>query len=147
MSVHVELRALADAYAINIDRQDFAAAGGLFSGDGRLVVTQLPPAVGPHEIAAVFPAALGRLAQAYGLDEATLRTHHFVGNHLCDVGSGLASGTTYCLARHADEVGHDVVIMVLRYDDEYVQTPDGWRFQERRIVRQWAEIAVRSPAR
>jgi hypothetical protein len=136
-----EIRALTEAYAIAMDRNDLDAFPRLFVPDGALVVrapgrdTPLGTFRGPG------PDGIGLIARLMSdLYRATL---HHITTHEARVDGGRATGTTYCLAYHmvAGEDGGALETLGVRYDEQLVRTPDGWRFAVREATRLWSQIA------
>ena len=127
-------------YAVAVDRWDGAAVARLFTADGRMVL---------HEAGIQRPATRTlSMPEDIGNAIASLRryvvTMHFVGQHVLDdfsESTDRASGVTYCLANHVYEVegGRVNRMVALRYFDDYVRLPDGWRFAERRLSFDWVE--------
>ncbi|HMC69221.1 MAG TPA: nuclear transport factor 2 family protein, partial [Mycobacteriales bacterium] len=64
----------------------------------------------------------------------------FVANHRCDVQGDTATGETYCIAHHVK--GTDDFVMHIRYEDQYVRTPDGWRMKQRDLRLLWTSNEV-----
>lgn len=130
----LDLRDLAVAYADAIDRRSVGHFSALFADDASMGVYehgQTNPTLeyrGSEELAAVM-----------GLVTIYAATFHMVANHRCEVDGSRATGTTYCLARHLVEsdAGTKDIEMLIRYDDAYVRTDDGWKFARRDIRRQW----------
>jgi hypothetical protein len=133
----LELRGLVDAYASAVDDRDGAAMAALFVPDGSLLVYEADSGElahsyrGPEELATV----------AAEMERLYMRTFHFVGNFVCRVEGDRATGSPYCVAQHLrdDGRGAQIVVMPVRYQDTYVRTPDGWRFQTRICTVQWRE--------
>jgi hypothetical protein len=52
-----------------------------------------------------------------------------------------ASGVSYCLAHHVTRRAGEAKIMVasIRYSDQFVRTPEGWRFDEGRLMVDWMD--------
>ncbi len=127
------LRRLVDLYGVHADAPDAAAFADLFLPDGTLTshTQDGTPVVraGRDQI---------RREVVVFLDPSPFeRTMHLVGNHLCTIDGERAEGLTYCSALHviAAEDGEDPQLYTdwLRYDDAYVLTADGWRFESRLI--------------
>lgn len=134
---HIELRQLADKYGIAIDRRDGRMLRSLFTTDGGMDV-YLPDTPGPVAVIR-GPEQLEAILEALQLYRDTF---HFVGNFVVDVDGDTAHGVTYCIAHHwlvEDEVSHDETLL-LTYDDSFVRTAEGWRFEVRAIRRKWTEV-------
>jgi SnoaL-like domain len=136
----MELRTLVDTYAAALDDGDFERWASLFVAEGEFVGF-------PSQDESRSPAVdfRGREELVRGIAEVLdvyERTFHFVGNHICEVNGRLGTGETYCLAHHLfEENGEDMDrVLLLRYTDEYVRRPDGWRFRSRRAHTQWTEL-------
>lgn len=127
------LRDLVYRYARGADRIDPGTVADTFTPDGTLVMYREPGAdpvtlSGRAEIAAAIQA-LSRY----------LSTTHVVANHLVDLIGDRATGETYCLAHHIyerDGVRRDK-LMSIRYLDEFIRTPDGWRITTRVLHCDW----------
>jgi len=61
-----------------------------------------------------------------------------------------ARGETYCAGRHLQKGGYaenQVVTMIIRYQDEFVRTAEGWRIGLRTEIVDWTETATVQSAR
>ena len=57
---------------------------------------------------------------------------HFITNHVIDPAPGVAVGKEYAVIIDIGENGNPGrIILGGRYDDEYVKTPQGWKFKSR----------------
>jgi hypothetical protein len=131
----LELRALAERYAIAVDRKDVDELVGLFLPDGGIDVYLRGR---EQPIAKIRGAELARVIDGVSIYADTL---HFIGNSVAEVDGDEARGVTYCLAMHwweDGEASYDETLLVT-YDDEFVRTPEGWRFKLRRLTRKWTE--------
>ena len=137
----VALRHLVSIYASYVDDGDAERMAGLFAPGGQLVVYN--PGGRPRvdtplrfwEGAEGFGRLIGALKAAY------VRWYHFIGNHWVDVDGDRARGETYCIASHLREgQPQSEEVNLIRYWDDYVRTPAGWRFSARHCVRQWGGI-------
>ena len=135
-----DIRALVDAYAIAMDRCDLEAFPRLFVPDGALVVK----APGREKPLGIFqgpdPDGIGLIARLLGeLYDATL---HNITTQAAEVEGDHATGTTYCLAYHvvAGEGPRTLETLGVRYEDEFVRTPEGWRMRIREATRLWSQI-------
>jgi SnoaL-like domain len=135
-----EIRGLVDAYALAMDRNDIDAFPRLFVPDGALVVR----APGREKPLGTFrgpgPDGVGLIARLMSdLYRATL---HHITTHEAVIDGDRATGTTYCLAYHMvdGEVGGSLETLGVRYDEQLVRTPDGWRFEMRDATRLWSQI-------
>ena len=140
LAARVALRALVDTYARDVDRRDTDAVTELFSAEGRLVAYfQFDPAAKPvvrrgrAEIAAALVAGL----------RPYLGTTHVVGGQVIDVDvdAGRAGGETVCLAHHVYERDGErrLLVMAVRYQDDYVCESGVWRFAERQLRLDWRD--------
>jgi hypothetical protein len=140
LAARVALRLLVDTYARNVDRRDTDAVAQLFSADGRLVAhfylgPDGEPVVrrGRAEITAALVAGL----------RPYLGTTHLVGGQVLDVGAdaGRAEGETVCLAHHVYERdgARRLLVMAVRYQDDFVCESGVWRFAERQLRLDWRD--------
>jgi len=137
MADRLALRGLVDAYARFVDRRDTAAVAGLFSPDGRLVSHFGGEGSGPlvHTGRAGIGAALvGGLARY-------LATTHVVGGQVLVLDGDRASGETTCLAHHVYLRGDErrMLVLAVRYHDEYVRLGGMWCFAERQLHLDWRD--------
>ena len=140
VETRLALRQLVDIYARGVDRSDTEAVAGLFSAQGRFVVHFRPRRDGSPTVrtgrAEITDALVAGLAPY-------LATTHVVGGQVLDVdpdGQG-ARGETVCLAHHVyqrDE-GRRLLVMAVRYQDEYVRESGEWRFAERQLRLDWRD--------
>ena len=139
-AARVALRHLVDTYARDVDRGDTDAVAELFSMDGRLIAhfysgTDGSPPVrrGRAEIAAALVAGLDRY----------LGTTHVVGGQVVEVADDQehAQGETVCLAHHLYERDgvRRLLVMAVRYQDQYVREAGAWRFAERQLRLDWRD--------
>jgi hypothetical protein len=141
--IRAELRALVEDYATYTDQLDYDAWVDLFVPDGEFTSSN-PDATEP------FYAARGR-AELEGVlhnNDGWERTFHFIGNHRCTFVEGQnPTGVTYCQASHlmAGSNPRKAFIMLIKYNDEYVLTADGWRFAARHQDFAWQEYTVADP--
>ena len=135
-----EIRRLVDAYALAMDRRDLEAFPRLFVPDGALVVR----APGREKPLGIFqgpgPDGVGLIARLLGdLYRATL---HHITTHEATIDGDRATGTTYCLAYHVVDGadGGALETLGVRYEEEFVRTPEGWRIRVRDATRLWSQI-------
>lgn len=67
---------------------------------------------------------------------------HQIGQHTAELDGDRASGETYCMAHHvavADDGDRTVMTMHIRYEDRFVRTTAGWRFEFRTLHVAWTE--------
>jgi uncharacterized protein (TIGR02246 family) len=140
VTARVALRLLVDTYARDVDRGDAEAVAGLFSAEGRLIAHfytgadgSTPVRRGRVEIAAALVAGLDRY----------LGTTHVVGGQVVEVDADAehARGETVCLAHHLYETdgARRLLVMAVRYQDEYVVEEGAWRFAERQLRLDWRD--------
>ena len=68
-------------------------------------------------------------------------TRHFITNHVIEPAPGGAIGKEYAVIIDIGENGNPGGIALGgRYDDEYVKTPQGWRFKTRTFTPSRAEV-------
>jgi hypothetical protein len=68
-------------------------------------------------------------------------TRHFITNHVIEPAPGGAIGKEYAVIIDIGENGMPgKVALGGRYDDEYVKTPQGWRFKSRTFTASRAEV-------
>lgn len=137
-----QIRELVDGYALAMDRNDLDAFPQLFVPDGRLVVRS----PGRDKPMGIFrgpgPDGIGLIARLMSdLYRATL---HHITTHEARIGGNRANGTTYCLAYHIvdGEDGGFLETLGVRYDEQFVRTNDGWRFDVRDATRLWSQITA-----
>jgi hypothetical protein len=138
IAARLEIRALVDAYARHVDGVDPAAVAALFSEQGRLTAhfhtgTDGKPVVrtGRAEITAALVAGLALYR----------RTTHVVGGQVVELEGDAACGETVCLAHHVyDRDGQErLLVLAVRYDDDYVCESGTWRFASRQLRLDWRD--------
>jgi SnoaL-like domain len=156
------LRVLSAEYAAAVDGRDGEAFAALFTPSGELVVPDVPDDLNPvvsragRESLRQVPEELRRFA----------RTFHQVSDHRFVFKGERATGEVRCVAHHVavasrghrtrgrsrgkagDSVGTDTVWFI-RYVDDYVRAPGGWRFERRVLHLEWIEehpVTVLPPA-
>ncbi|MFN8545730.1 MAG: nuclear transport factor 2 family protein [Candidatus Binatia bacterium] len=118
------IRDLARRYAHHVWRKDVAGAVGLFAEDGEMDTGDRPPIRGRAALLAAYENMI---------TGPTLLP--FVHNHVVELGGDVATGTCYLDLRAAMD-GRSM-IGAGWYDDRYVRTGDGWKFQSRRLTLSW----------
>ncbi len=114
-----DLRALRDAYHACINDGRYGEIGDLFVEDGYVHLDYLATYRGRAAIDAGF-RGMGERERFY--------IKQFIHSHQVTVDGDRATGRSYLEARYGR---YGVSYLVSgRYDDVYVRTPDGWRFQE-----------------
>jgi uncharacterized protein (TIGR02246 family) len=127
----LELRELVERYALGADTRDREVFAAVFTDDGALVTAAGGTYVGPNAIVSTLDY----------LDAHYPRSMHFVGNHQVQLDGDRAQGIVYCLAHHVySRDGEDRdTLMVIRYQDDYRRTADGWRIARRSLRIDWQE--------
>jgi len=70
---------------------------------------------------------------------------HAVHQQTVKLNGDRATGENYCAGRHLQKGGYaenQVVMMIIRYQDEFVRTPDGWRIARRKEIVDWTEVGT-----
>ena len=121
-----EMRALAERYAMAVDRGDGALFAAQFTEDG---VLEAPRGrfVGRAAIATVPPM----MAKRYD------RTHHAVVGLVPVFDGDMATAQTYTLARHYYRDGSGAELcyeMTVRYDDRFTRVDGRWLLSRRVLV-------------
>jgi uncharacterized protein (TIGR02246 family) len=120
---------LVHAYCQGVDRREAEEVAGLFTEDGTFVAYATPGATEPTSRSEGRSA----IAKAIGMARYYRQTTHTVGNHLATVNGDRASGETRVVAYHVlgDEGAETLMVWHIRYLDDYVRGPEGWRIRER----------------
>jgi uncharacterized protein (TIGR02246 family) len=113
----LELRELVERYALGADTRDREVFAAVFTDDGALVTAAGGTYVGPHAIVSTLDY----------LDAHYPRSMHFVGNHQVQLDGYSRDGED-----------RDT-LMVIRYQDDYRRTADGWRIARRSLRIDWQE--------
>lgn len=123
------IRSLALQYAHAIDHRDFAGLRQVFTEDAVLIH--------PYGESPGIEAILQAM-QGLGRYRATL---HAVHNHLSWLEGDRATAETCCVAMHflPVEDGELQQDMGIRYRDELVRTPAGWRITRRALELIWTD--------
>jgi len=126
------IRDLLATYALAVDRKDLARVAGCFTPDcayeGRL---------GRGTIAQAL-AALGDAFARYA------RTMHLMGTHEAALDGDAARAETLCIAYHVLPDGRHLTTGV-RYADDLVRTPAGWRIRRRVVRTDWTRTDAPAP--
>lgn len=121
-----QIRRLAHSYAKAIDQGQVDDVVALFTADGiwdpRTIGMDV--ARGAHELRTGLNAVMERISE----------TFHLTSNHVVDVTPNAATGTSYYHSFMIDAQGNRGESLGL-FTDEYVRTPQGWKFQRRTIKR------------
>jgi uncharacterized protein (TIGR02246 family) len=139
------LRDLVETYATTADRRQAEATAALFTPQGRLARYDGDPSQG-H----LLGERNGRdeLARAFAHLARYAVTTHFLGQQRVELDGDRATGETYCLAHHVtvdDDGGRTMMLMSIRYLDDYVRTEEGWRFAQRLLAVDWTEQRPMAP--
>jgi hypothetical protein len=132
------LRLLVDSYASHVDHGDVEAVAALFSEDGRLVAHFHTAQDGSPTVRTGRADILAALVE--GL-RPYKRTTHVVGGHVVDLDGERATGETTCLAHHVyDRRGQSrLLILAVRYEDDYVWRDGVWQFAQRQLHLDWRD--------
>ncbi len=131
-----DLRGLVDAYAATVDARDNDGFAALFADGATMQVVEASGNEVPTFSGEEIPGALAPLSQY-------LRTQHLMANHTTEVEGDRARGEVKCIARHLRERPDgslEDLLMVIRYEDEYTRTGQGWKFASRSCQIQWMEV-------
>lgn len=132
-----QLRELVDAYARCADRVDNEGLAALFTPDGVLRICERG---NPEPVRQRFGRA--EISEAIkGLTRYEV-TMHLVGNHYSEIDGDSATGETYCRASHItvhDDGSRTNHVMNIRYLDQFVRLPEGWRIATRELQVEWTE--------
>jgi len=125
------LAELSTRYARAVDSRQFGDLAQVFAADGKLV----SPVGERQGLDAIAGAMAGLLAYRM--------TFHHIGQHFISelVPGERATTETYCEAHHLMTDGEDRAdrVMLIRYDDTCIHTPEGWRIAERRLAVAWID--------
>ena len=140
----VAIRTLIDAWGHYADRRMADAQAALLVEDGVVTIYDGEPdgrdPVGVRN---------GRAELREALDVLNRYTHttHLNGQSALSVRGDRAIGETYCMAHHLydDEGQRKLLLMAIRYYDEFVRVDEAWRFASRILVIDWSETRP-SPA-
>ena len=121
------IHALVNEYAWRLDHQRWHEIADLCTDDAVLSIRR-------REI--VGKQGLAEWAQRRAAKEETRRTLHQMTNLRIDaVDQNHATGVAALVLHMAKGSGNTTYVdLVGDYHDEYVRTPDGWRFRRRRLV-------------
>lgn len=125
---------LVHVYAGAVDDRRFDDVVELFSETAELRLPDPPHVLEP----VIVKQGWAGVAEAMGALRAVQRTEHAIVGEVYADGPepGFALGRITCVAHHwtATADGAIDVVWHLRYDDEYVRTPVGWRIHGRRLT-------------
>jgi hypothetical protein len=131
----IALAELVGAYARNCDRRRPEEVAALYAEDGSYAIVDA--GVDPIEV-----HGRDRMASGFARLDRYEHTFHQLGQQTVELDGDRATGETYCLAHHvevADDGTRSVMIMHIRYQDRYVRTAEGWKFQHRTLMVDWRE--------
>lgn len=146
-AAHVELRDLAERYALAVDRHDGAAVAALFSQAGSITSHPWRPEDEQREPSVIVgPPAIADLVHglaAPGGSHSLGPTFHAIVGFTASVGDGRATAVTRCIAHHVavtDDGAHNDVLH-LTYDDVFTRSSDDstWLFQSRTLRPSFSE--------
>ena len=137
----LEIRRVVDEYARCADRIDNVGLAELFAPDGVLRIFERgnPEPVRQR----VGRAEISEAIKALSRYEVTL---HLVGNHYVVLDGDLATAETYCRACHirpvegGDADARENYVMNIRYLDNFVRLPEGWRIAQRELQVEFTEV-------
>lgn len=115
-----EIRGLAIRYAHGVWRKDVTAVAELFAQDGAMDTGSGDPVRGRAAIRA-----------AYERTFATDDFFPFVHNHVIEIDGDTATGS--CDLDLRAVINGERMSGFGSYDDRYIRTPDGWKFQARTL--------------
>jgi ketosteroid isomerase-like protein len=124
-----EIRDLVTRYACAVDRRDFDAVGACFTPDAETDYTYFKGPI--REVLEKIRAGVNGFAM----------TMHVLGNHLAEVHGDAATSETYAVCYHRRPGVPDgaQLVVAMRYLDDLVRTPDGWRIRRRRATVEWQQ--------
>jgi SnoaL-like domain len=124
-------------YFMAIDRRDFAVLHRVFTPDVEAVFEGVRVAGGIDRLIAFVTGASD---VSLPVDVVDLQlSMHFMGNHVATIDGDSARTETYALAHLVDRPGGEPRMRTrgLRYVDELVRTPEGWRIAKREHLCDW----------
>ena len=120
---------LVTRYACAVDRRDFEAVAACFTPDAD---TDYSYFKGPiREVLEKIRAGVNGFAM----------TMHVLGNHLATVHGDAATSETYAVCYHRRPGVPDgaQLVVAMRYLDDLVRTPEGWRIRRRHATGDWQQ--------
>ena len=119
-------------YARGIDRRDWVLVRSCFTADAQIEGSRMTAPVDDY---------LGELRKGVEYYPTTM---HFMGNQLATVDGDTAQVETYAVAYHwmgqpAGSPHEENLIVGVRYHDELVRTPQGWKVAVRRVSPDWRQ--------
>lgn len=126
------LRNLRYRYHEYINEGKFGDIAQLFTEDGELEFGQLGHAKGQAKLSAFFNAlAPSSSPPPAGRPHFTF-VKQYIHNHVVEIHGDRAAGFSYLEAKPI--VNGQAYLVSARYSDEYVRTPDGWRFSRMSLI-------------
>ncbi|HEV8298462.1 MAG TPA: nuclear transport factor 2 family protein [Acidimicrobiales bacterium] len=124
-------------YFTAIDRRDFELLRDVFTPDVEAVYEGVSVAGGIDRLLA-FVTGVSDIRLPVDVIDLQL-SMHFVGNHVAAIEGDTARCETYALAHLVDRPagGTRMRTRGLRYQDELVRTPGGWRIAAREHICDW----------
>jgi ketosteroid isomerase-like protein len=124
------IRRLTHDYGFAFDTRDYEGYAECFTEDGVLDSTPCDPSVPPARGRAAIAALLRATAEQQVGGKGGGGSMHQQLNHRIDVDGDRASGTVYFVALGQLKAGNRYEWDGY-YEDQYVRTPDGWKFASR----------------
>ncbi len=134
----VAIRELIDAWGHCADRRRPEQQGGLFTADGTVSIYEGEPNL--KEPVAVLRGQAEIIASLDVLNKYDATTH-FNGQSDLLIDGTRAIGETYCLAHHlwVENGQRMLMVMAIRYYDQFVREGDRWLFAERKLITDWTD--------
>lgn len=126
-----EVREVLETYLFCLDSSDFESLADCFTDDAALTYDIVPYRFVGGRALAAWVAAAHELHRSH--------TFHVLGTVHVSATAPTASARSHVIATLATPVdsGHSVTVRGVRYDDELVETPDGWKICRRTHVPLW----------
>lgn len=120
---------LVHRYAAGVDDRRFDDVVELFAENATLALPDPPRSLLP----VITHRGRAEIRQAVAAVEAVARTQHGIVGEVYSSQDSAAQGRISCVAHHWTETGDQKsdIAWHLRYDDHYVRSDSGWRFQIR----------------
>jgi hypothetical protein len=127
-------------YFTAIDRRDFELLREVFTDDVDAVYEGVTVAGGIGRLLA-FVTGTSEIHLPVDVVDLQVSTH-FLGNHVAAISGHSARTETYALAHLVDRPGgtQRMRTRALRYQDELVRTPEGWRISKREHLCDWMRL-------
>ena len=119
-----EIRALRQRYHAYVNEGQHGHIGDLFSESGVVDFGELGRRVGREAIGHFFSEQL--------INDDLSFIKQFNHNHAVELAGDRASGFSYLEAKNV--LAGEATLVAARYDDAYVRTAEGWRFQEMKLT-------------